>query len=146
MKVSCEHGYFHFQDERRGECSNFATLFELDLSPVFSGFTFTDLLDVPDYSVVGADLMGTPATATYSGPPGKLFEANSIVYNFSSGLVVPISSVVAAVSLENSGNFYVSDGLILPGSRLKSGQVIKGYTCHLSFDTYRFIYTGVDFV
>lgn len=119
---------------------------KIELVPWREHYTFTDLVDAPEYSLVGKDLLGVPATQTFEGEPWEVFEANGLVYNFSTGLVVPIESIVQNVSLGLAGNRYTSNGLILPGSLTDSGDRVKDYSAWFSRDTLRWLYSEVTYV
>lgn len=143
MKIKCLHGYFVFEESRAGEASDFSSLFGLDLVRKADYFTFADLEDAPEYSIKGASLLNAVATKTFEGPPGEVFRANEMVYNYDTGLLVPISSVTNIVQLYNAGNFYVSPGLIFPGSLTDRGFRVTDYAAWFSTDTLKFKYSEV---
>ena len=67
MKIKCLHGYFIFEETKLGQVSHFMSLFGLGLVPKQDYYTFTDLEDAPDYSVIGGDYLGAVATKTFEG-------------------------------------------------------------------------------
>lgn len=118
----------------------------LSLVPWRDAYTFEDLVDAPDFSLAGMDLLGTPATKTFEGEPWEVFEANGFVYDFSTGLIVPIATVAQSTSIQLAGNRYVANGLILPGSVTDDGDRVKDYSAWFSRDTLRWLYSEVSFV
>jgi hypothetical protein len=122
-------------------------MFGLELEREGEHFVFSDLVGAPDYSIAGAEyLLATPATTTFAGKPWEVFEANGFVYNYDTGLLVPIESVTASVSLSPAGNYYLAQGLILPGSLTDRGDRVKDYAAWFSTDTMKFRYSEVTFV
>lgn len=146
MKLKCLHGFFIFEETKVGQVSDFMSLTGLTLVPWRNAFTFEDIVDAPDYSIVGQDLLGAPATVTYEGEPWEVFEENGLVYNFNTGLMVPIVSVTQTTTLYTSGNRFVSPGLILPGSRVQNTGQIRDYSAFYSRDTQRWLYSEVTYV
>lgn len=143
MKIKCLHGYFVFEESRAGEASDFSSLFGLELVRKADYFTFADLEDAPEYTIKGGQLLNTIATKTFEGPPGEVFRKNGVVYNYDTGLLVPISSVTTMVQVYNAGNFYVSPGLIFPGSLTDGGLRVTDYAAWFSTDTLKFKYSEV---
>lgn len=146
MKVKCMHGFFIFEETEAGQVSDFMSSTGCVLAPYGDNFTFEDLLEVDDYCLTAKPILNFPAITTFEGSPWEIFEANEIVYDFQRGLVVPILSVVQAVTLAIAGNKYISNGLILPGSTTDGGQRVKEYSAWYSRSTQRWTYTEVDFV
>lgn len=146
MKVRCEHGYFTFEETRVGQVSDFMSLTDLDLVSIGPVYTFMDLFEAPDYSLQGKELLDVVATATFAGTPAQVFEANAIVYDFTSGFVVPIDSVTRQIRISQAGNKIVSSGLILPGSLTQSGERIRDFSGFYSRDTQRWLYSEVGYV
>lgn len=146
MRLKCLHGYFILEETEAGQISDFQSLFGLDIVPKNNYFTFANLLDAPDYSLAGKSFLGIQAIETFEGKPWEVFEANGFVYNFSSGLMVPISSVTQLVRIELAGNKYISDGLILPGSLTAEGLRVRDYSAWYSSKSQRFYYSEVGYV
>lgn len=146
MKIICRHGYFIFVETRLGQVSDFMARFGFELAPVGSYYTFDFLKTAPDYSIKGKPFLGFTSIKNFEGEPWEVFEANSVVYDFSKGLVVPISSIVQLTSLSIAGNKFVSPGFILPGSLTADGKRIKDYSAWYSRDTTRFLYSEVGYV
>lgn len=145
MRVRNLHGYFIFDETRTGQISEFLSLYEgFQISRVGNLFTFTDLEDAPRYSIKNGQLLGVTATANFEGEPWEVFEANGLVYNFSTGLMVPISSISQTINLNVAGNKYISNGLILPGSLTDDGERVKDYSAWLSRG--KWYYSEVTFV
>ena len=144
MRIKCLHGFFIFEEEYIGDISDFMSLTGWTLVPRGTYYTFEKLLEAPDYSLVGKTLVDTPAVKTFAGKPWEVFEANAVVYDFVKALVVPIATIVQAAKLEDAGNYYLSNGLILPGSILPDGRV-TGYDANFSFNRQRWIYKEVTY-
>lgn len=144
MQIKCAHGFFIFKEDRAGEVADFMGLWSLDLVPYEDNFTFKELEDAPEYSIKGGAYLGAICTKTFAGKPWEVFEANGFIFDFGSGLIKQKSEITIPVELQVSGIYYVSNGLILPGSML-SGQKIISYTAHYSFDKSRFRYSEVTF-
>lgn len=147
MKVWCRHGYFTFEESRAGEASEFVSQAGLELVAKDRHFVFADLSDAPDYCLAGQLWLGAAITVSYAGRPDQIMEANELVYNFNTGLVVPIATITQRIQLSPAGNFYVSPGLILPGSLTDGGQRVRDYAAWFSTKAIqRFIYSEVGFV
>jgi hypothetical protein len=73
-----------------------------------------------------------------------LFEENAVVFNFLTGLVVPMATITQTVKLSQAGNKYIANGLFLPGSLLPDGKRIKSYSGYFSWDTLNFNYSEVE--
>ena len=146
MRIKCLHGYFIFEETKVGQISDFMSRFGFELVPVKSYYTFADLQDAPRYSLAGGTLLDAPAITTFEGEPWEVFEANSVVYDFANGLVLPISSILQATKVSLAGNRFVSPGLILPGSTTAGGKRVKDYSAWYSRDTLRFLYSEVTYV
>lgn len=146
MRIKCLHGYFIFQETKVGQVSDFMSRFGFSLTPIGEYYTFEDLIDAPTHSLTGKTLFTLPATATIEGEPWDIFEANSIVYNFSTGLVAPIASITQLIKIEQAGNKFISQGLILPGSITEDGTRVRDYSAWYSRDTLKFSYSEVVYV
>lgn len=141
MRIECTHGYFKFFETRPGEVSDFMSRFGLEIERSGDHFTFTDLLDAPDFSIPGGTFLGTPTTETFEGEPWEVMQANSLVYDFSKGLVVPITSVLTTIRLQSSGKFYMASGMIIPGSVMEDGSRVTDYAAF--YENLRFRYSEV---
>lgn len=146
MLIKCLHGYFLFQETKVGQISDFMSRFGFDLVPVGPYYTFAALEEAPEFSLAGGDLLNAVATETFEGQPWEVFEENGVVYNFNTGLVVPIISITNTVRIALAGNRFVSSGLILPGSVTEDGQRVKDYSAWYSRDTLGFLYSEVNYV
>ncbi len=146
MRLRCLHGYFIFEAQQLGQVSDFMSYTGFPLVSKGNHYTFEALEDAPEYSLAGLDLLGIPALETFEGKPWEVFEANGFVYNFLIDQVVPIESVTRVVSIEQAGNRYISNGLILPGSVTRNGDRVKGYEGWFSRDRLTWLYSEVDFV
>ncbi len=145
MKVNCLHGYFIFEETQSGQVSDFMSLFGLSLVRKDNYFIFEDLEDAPDYSIEGEDYLGATATVTYAGTPWEVMRANGLVYNFSTGLVVPLLSITKMVQISSAGNFLIASGLILPGAVTDDGSRVTDYSAFFIKDGLRFKYSEVTY-
>lgn len=144
MKINCLHGYFTFHEERIGEVSDFVSLFGLELVFKDDHFTFADLAEAPDFSIKGYSYLNAVATKTFAGPRAwDTMRANEFVYNYDTGLIVPLTSISNLVSLKNAGKYYISSGLIVPGSLTDGGTRVTDYAAWFSTDSMRFRFSLV---
>lgn len=144
MKIKCINGYFIFEETYAGDIAKFISLFRgLEIVPDKNIFTFSKLAGAPFYSIKGNQYLGATAKKTFEGNPWDVMRENELVYNFNTGLVVDMNTISQAVSIVQVGSYYTSSGLILPSSRMESGDRVTDYTARYSFETSRFLYTGV---
>lgn len=145
MKIDCLHGYFKFTESRIGELSDFASLFTLDLSSQDDYFTFTPLVNAPKFSIEGGFYLGAIATKTFEGEPWEVMRENKLVFNFSTGKVVPIASITQRPQTGKAANYYFSDGLLLPGSVRDDGLRVTDYSAGYLFGSIKFKYSEVKY-
>lgn len=146
MLINCRHGFFYIYEEKAGQVSAFSSLFGLPILPKNDFYTFQPLLGVQKYSLIGKNILNLPAVKTFEGTEGEVFEANSFVYDFTTGLLKNINSVTTIVRIKQAGTYFVSNGLILPGSVTADGGRVKDYSARYSRDTQRFYYSEVTYV
>lgn len=146
MRVRCLHGYFIFDEMRQGQISDFMNLTGLDLVSKDNYYTFDGLEDAPNYSLVGKNLLNIPAIALFEGNPWEVFEANEVVFDFTTGLLVPIASIARIIEIKQAGNMFVSNGLIQPGSLTAEGKRVKDYAAWFSRDRLTWHYSEVVYV
>lgn len=147
MKVKCYHGHFRFFETDVGEISDFMRRTGFSLVPVDDYFTFEEIAEAPTYSLEGKVLITFPATKTFAGTPWEVFEANNVVFDFTTGLVVPIASIITATTISAAGNRYVvkGGGLLLPGSLTENGKV-RDYSAWYSSNRLTWLYSEVTYV
>lgn len=147
MKVRCRHGYFFFNETRVGELSDFISMYGLGIEPIDQYYTFSQLLLAPDYSFANLKYIDDAAIAewTFEGTPWDVMRKNKLVYDFNTGKVRPILSITARLSVNDSGDYFYSDGLILPGSINKSGQRVTDYSGFFPADGSKFRYTEIQY-
>ena len=146
MKIKCLHGYFMIEETVAGEASRFVSRFGLDLEPVDNYFTFSGLEEAPDFALAGLPYLDAVTTKTFAGRPWEVMRENELVFNFDTGLVVPIATITQMFNYSLAGNYWVSNGLILPGSLTDEGKRVTDYAAWFSFDTLKFKYSEVLFV
>lgn len=146
MRISCEHGFFRVFEGSPGELSELISLYGFSFVPFEGHFTFKELTTAPRFSIEGMDYMGQEAKVTYEGPQEKIFEKNGLAFNFRSGSVVNIESITQRVNIVRAGQYFWSNGLILPGSLTDRGQRIRSYSAWYSWEQSTFRYSEVSFV
>lgn len=146
MRAKCLHGFFIFEETKVGQVSDFMSMTGLTLVPWRGAYTFEDLVDAPDFSLAGKNYLGVPAIETFEGEPWEILEANQLVYNFNTGSLVAIDSILQQVEITPAGNRLLSNGLILPGSLTAEGDRVRDYSAWFSRDTLRWLYSGVTYV
>lgn len=146
MRISCLHGYFIFDEERPGEISEFMSYYGLTLVAKDNYFVPEALQDAPDYSIKAGSYLSGTAIKSFAGKPWEVMEANSIVYDFADNLIKPISSIIKEFSIKQTGFYFVSNGLIQPGSITNDGKIIKSYRAWFSMETLKFRYSEVEYV
>jgi hypothetical protein len=145
MRIVCRHGFFEFFEDGPGEVSTFMSVFGFRLSPFRNRFTFTELLDAETFSVEGVEYLVEIASKTYEGEPWDVMRENGLVFDFIEGKLVPILSIVESIRLSRMGNFYQSNGLILPGSLNDEGLRVTDYSAWYSWKTNTFRYSEVTY-
>lgn len=147
MRVKCLHGFFFFQETAAGQAGDWSSITGLALAPWRDGFTFEKLAEAPLYTIAGGVLLDTPAIKTFEGEPWEVFEANAVVYDFARGLVVPIAAVTQATTISQAGEYFVSPGLLLPGSVVE-GRKVRDFTGWVSRakGATRWLYSEVTYV
>lgn len=145
MRIKCLDGFFVLDELEPGSISRFQSRFGLEVSPFREKFTFKQLENPLDYAIKGQPYLGATATKTFSGEPWEIFKANSLIFDFTDGVVKQKSAVTSLFKIEQAGNYWISQGLILPGSLTTDGKKIISYSCHYFFDSMRFRYSEVAY-
>lgn len=143
MKVECIHGYFKFRDRETGDVARFNSLYGFGLSPKDDYATFPFLLDAPEHSFISKTYLGLAARVKYAGHPWEVMRANQFVYDFGSGELKKIEDITIKATVNQAGFYYVTNGLLLPGSILPGGLKVTDYECVFAFSTSRFMYSRV---
>lgn len=146
MRIKCLHGYFKFYETGAGQISHFMSRYGFSIVPKDDYFTFEALESAPEHSILTNPYLDAVATATFEGKPWEVMEENGLVYNFSTGLVVPILTITKVVEIQRAANYFLSNGLILPGSLTVEGSRVKDYSAWFSHETYKFRYSEVTYV
>lgn len=145
MRIRCLHGYFILEETSAGQASKFSSLYGFELSKRDNYFTFDFLKNAPQYSILGGEYLGATAIKTYAGEPWEVLRANELVYDFTTDSVVPISSITQRVEISQAANYFLSSGLILPGSLTDEGSRVKEYAAWYLFDRQVFRYSEVSY-
>ena len=146
MQIRCIAGFFQFRETSAGEISRLNSFFGFDLVAKDDYFTFSFLKDAPEYAIVGGEYLGAEVSKTFEGEPWDVMRENEIVYDFLNDEMVPISSILRSVEIIPAGNYFVSQGLILPGSVTDGGLRVRDYAAWFSFEAMRFRYSEVFYV
>ncbi len=146
LKINCVHGFITIEEMNPGEVSRFMNIFEgFEIVPLSGGlFTLADLLDVPDYSIKGADLLTLKASVTIAAEPGEVMRANEIVYDFNAGTFKKITAIKATAEIIEAQDYYLSPGLILPGSLTDEGSRVTDYAARYLFSEAQFKYSSIE--
>ncbi len=143
MKVKCLNGFFILDEDFPGEAAKFILRFGLDLVPFREKLTFDGLYNPPEHCISGQTYLEAAVTKSFAGDPWEIFDANSLVFSLALGLVVPKASILGAFEISQSGNYFISNGLIQPGSISTDAKKVISYDGQFSFDTLRFRYSAV---
>lgn len=143
MRIQCNAGFFIIRDEATWEVPRFTNIFGLDLVSFRDFYTFPFLADPPGYSIIGNPFLGVNAIANYEGEPWEVMRENEIVYDFSDGTVKPLLTVQQRAKLKSAGQFYISNGLIVPGSLMDDGTRVTDYSARFIWDSMSFRYGEV---
>lgn len=146
MKIECLHGYFKFHELEAGQLSKFMSLYDLEIERSGDHFTFSDLVDAPKYSIAGGTFLGSPTLVTFEGEPWDVMRKNGLVYDIVRGLVVPIISVINAMRVEVAGNYFVTSGMIQPGSVTDDGRRVTDYSAFYISTRANFKYSGIEYL
>jgi hypothetical protein len=142
MKIECLHGYYKFSEVGPGELSEFASMYGFELERNGDHFTFSDLVDAPNYSLLGGLFLKSPCLFTIEGPPWEVMRKNKLVYDFQKGLVVPILTILTVCDFQQAGFKFISNGMILGGSITEDGSRVTDYAAF--FDKGKFKYSEVE--
>lgn len=143
VKINCIHGFFIFEESRAGELSDWVSLFEIPLARRGSIFTFEPLALAPDFSIKGAPILDATAVKSFAGDPGEVFRENGLIYNFQTQKLMPIETVTQTITIVQGQNYFLSSGLIIPGSLTDEGDRVTDYAAHFSTDTMKFRFSEV---
>ena len=146
MRIRCLHGFFIFDEDAAGEISRFMQIFS-DLPSIVPdplyGFTFETLANAPTHVIAGNNYLGAPATVTYEGKPWEIMRANSLIYNYQTDTVGLIATVTKRLELVTAAHFFLSPGLIMPGTVTDDGERVTDYSARYLFDSGKFKYSEV---
>jgi hypothetical protein len=146
MRINCGHGFFLFEEDEPGEIGRFSSVYGTDLVSMGAYATFEALAEAEEYSLAGKNYLNLPAIKTFEGDPWEIFEENGFVYSLNLGLVVPLTTIIAPITLQTSDLYYVSTALIQPGSPLASGDRIVSYKAHLDRSMTTLKYTEIEYL
>lgn len=146
MRVLCRSGHLAFYPRTSTEISRFCSYFKQELVRVEDYYTFPNLADAEDYSLVGKPYLNLPAIKTFEGNPWDVLSENKFVYNLATGLIVPAASITFLIQMPQVGFFFLpSVQLIQPGSIDTSGQQILSYSAEYVQDTFQLKVSEFDY-
>lgn len=143
MQIRCDHGYFRFRERKPGQLSDFMSLFGLDLVAVGDYYTFDTLSEAPNFSIAGSDYLEEPAIVNFQGKPWEVMRANSFIYDFTADEIYNIDLVTTLLTIDQAANYFLSPGLILPGSLKSDGTRVTDYSAWYLFDSQKFKYSEI---
>lgn len=146
MRIRCLHGYFIFSETEAGQFSKFISRFGQSIVSSGNHFTFEALADAPKYSIAGNTYLGALATVTYEGEPWEVMRQNELVFDFTQGLVVNINTITRRASILRGRDYYVTNGLVVPGSLTEDGERVKDYSAWYYQSSLSFKYSEVSIV
>lgn len=124
----------------------FMSLYEgLTVVPKEDYFIFSKFENAPEYSIAGKLYIDKMATVTYEGAPWEILKQNNLVYDFNKDALVDVLSVTKRTIIDLVANYFLSPGLILPGSVTEDGLRVIDYSAWYSFETGRFRYSSVGY-
>ena len=126
MKVICETGYFRFYPENASEIAMFENLFNRELVAVDDYYTFAQLAELDDYSIMGQNYGGMPAKVNYAGRVVDVFRENALKYNIVKDKIE--SNDKLEVVGESANNYvWVVTGIAPAFAQLRDRSIITGY-------------------
>lgn len=135
MRVLCDHGFYRFYPDDNGSLARFSHLFAIDLEKERDYYTFSYLKGLKDYSLAGSFYSTGLATKTFEGYPWEIMRANGLVFNFSTGLLVPKIAIINSEKLIPANQFFLCGSRLLQaGSRDQSANQILSYDSDFDFD------------
>ncbi len=129
MRVVCRYGHFAFYPAAVGEVQRFMRIFDLPIYPENDYFTFEPLLALPRWSQTGLPFGGLPAITTYEARnTWEVMEQNEFVFSLGLETLVPVSTIVQAVSLSQTQDTLVAPAvLVQPGAFIEVGVRLTSY-------------------
>ncbi len=118
-------------------------LFGLELVAFRDFMTFAPIATAESYSLKGKSYLGSTALKTYEGEPWEIMRANTMIYDFNKGVTKQISTVSEKLFLQSASQFYISNGLIVPGSLRDDGKRVTDYSARFLWDSNSFRYSEV---
>lgn len=132
-----------FEEQRSGEIARFSTMTNASMVAKQNYYTFEFLKDAPDYSIPGVPYLGVNPISFYEAAPWDVMRQNGIVYDYVNNVARLISSVTNYVKIGQGTNYFLVDGLIMPGSIKDDGTRVTDYSAWFLFDTMQFRYSEI---
>lgn len=145
VRIQCIHGFLIFKESSPGQLSHFCNLAEIELERSGEFFTVPALVDAPRFSIAGGTYLGAPATVTYEGEPWEVMKENGLVYSFETETVVPIETIISPVQIDEAVNYYITTGMIQPGSVTDDGDRVTNYAAFFDYAALNFKYSEVGY-
>jgi hypothetical protein len=135
-----------FWESKAGDIARLQEVLKLKVVSVGEHYTLERLAKVPPLTIKGRPLLDVTASHTICAEPWVIFEKNQVVFDFRTNKLVPIDSIDIRTRIETGLFWYISGGLILPGSTTDGGQRVKDYSAWFNFGRFSFRYSEVGFV
>lgn len=99
MRIICKNGYYKFFPIDIGGLKFFSELYG-SLKPEGDYYTFDTLQELDNYIFAGWPIGITTATKNYAGDKSELLKANGLTYNYITGQIVPIISIIGEMRID----------------------------------------------
>lgn len=100
MRIICKNGYYKFFPTDIGGLKFFSEIYG-SLKPEKDYFTFDALQELDNYIFAGWPIGLSIATTNYAGEKSELLKANGLTYNYTTGQIVPIVSIIGEMRIDN---------------------------------------------
>ena len=100
MRILCKNGYYKFFPTDIGGLKFFSELYGFNLKPENDYYTFEALQELNNYIFAGWPIGSSIAFKNYAGDKSELMKANSITYNYTTGQIVPILSIIGEMRID----------------------------------------------
>lgn len=145
IKIVCEHGFYFFKSNLRGEIEEFSQAMNIDLIFKNDKYIFKELENAENYSIKGAQYLNEKSTMTYSGLVQDVFKANKFVFDLIEKKIKIIDSFPFLIKTKASLGYYVSNNLYQAGSLNSEGKRLTNFVCFYSLSTNEFSYEVLNF-
>lgn len=131
MRLICERGFYKFYPEYTGEVKLFQRKFDFSLYPCRDFFTFKELADFPNYSLIGHRIKGTLqiGIVNYSGRPEDVLSENLLTYAPALGQIVNIALAnINTISYSENDAYMTMSQIPQAFARINPLKVASGFS------------------